>query len=563
MGLIRQFAAAAPYKVFFSVLLGILAGIFYSALIPLVISSIEPADPAFPELNRTLLLPGDIEVSDPKMAMLYLFACIVVLLTRSLSEIMLLQVGARVARNFRMSFYQRISATSVVALEKAGSARLIGAVNLDVPRIVLGARLIPAIFVNSVTLIGMLGFLLYLNASVFKLVVLSVVAGILVYQLPMIFGRRLFEKNRELNDQLQESIKGLIYGAKELKLDQHKSTFYHNLLLKAQEEKLLRTESVGHAVTRATVSLGDLLSFFVIGVVSFIALNHYTIASHELVSIVMALLYITTPIAIVLNSIPGLTVAGVSYRKLHRLLGELPTEGCDTTIVPVAEWQTLQFVSVCYRYPSYGEEAGFAVGPIDLEIHRGEITFIVGGNGSGKSTLSKLITLHYQATTGDIVFGNQKVAAQQLNSFRHEISAIFSNYYLFDRLLSDLTREKEQKLQQYLVDLKLAHLVKVTDGKFSTTALSDGQRKRLALVVAYLDDKNLYLFDEWAADQDPEFKEIFYRQILPDLKASGKAVVVISHDDKYFPLADQLLKMDGGRLISIRRDKSVALASCQ
>lgn len=561
MGLIRQFAAAAPFTVFCSIVMGILAGVFYSALIPLVISSITPSDPAFPEINTTLMLPGNIEVSEPKMAMLYLLACLVVLLTRSMSEILLLQVGARVARNFRITFYQRISETSVVALEKAGSARLIGAVNLDVPRIVLGARLIPAIFVNSVTLIGMLGFLLYLNADVFQLVILSVLAGIVVYQLPMIFGRRLFEKNRELNDELQESIKGLIYGAKELKLDQHKAAFYRKFLLEAQEDKLLKTESVGHAVTRATVSLGDLLSFFVIGVVSFVALNHYTIASQDLVSIVMALLYITTPIAIVLNSIPGLTVAGVSYRKLHRLLGELPAEGAVSATEPWVDWQTLRFSGVCYHYPAQGNEAGFAIGPIDLVIQRGEITFIVGGNGSGKSTLSKLITLHYQATAGDIWLGEQRVTLAQLNNARQEISAIYSNYYLFDRLLIDLTHEKEQQLQLYLTELKLAHLVVIRDGKFSTTALSDGQRKRLALVVAYLDDKPLYLFDEWAADQDPEFKEIFYLRILPDLKAAGKAVVVISHDDKYFPLADQLLKMNEGHLVTIRREKPVILAS--
>jgi putative ATP-binding cassette transporter len=69
------------------------------------------------------------------------------------------------------------------------------------------------------------------------------------------------------------------------------------------------------------------------------------------------------------------------------------------------------------------------------------------------------------------------------------------------------------------------------------------------LLVSILDDKELYLFDEWAADQDPIFKDFFYHEFLPLLKDKGKAVVVISHDDRYFSLADRLLVMENGRLI--------------
>jgi putative ATP-binding cassette transporter len=92
--------------------------------------------------------------------------------------------------------------------------------------------------------------------------------------------------------------------------------------------------------------------------------------------------------------------------------------------------------------------------------------------------------------------------------------------------------------------------VKVVDGAFSNRALSTGQRKRLALVVAYLEDRPFYLFDEWAADQDPSFKAVFYEQLLPELRARGKAVIVITHDDRYFDLADRLLKLDNGQIVS-------------
>jgi putative pyoverdin transport system ATP-binding/permease protein len=97
--------------------------------------------------------------------------------------------------------------------------------------------------------------------------------------------------------------------------------------------------------------------------------------------------------------------------------------------------------------------------------------------------------------------------------------------------------------------LQLSHKVQVKDGSLSTTELSQGQRKRLALLTAYLDDRPIYLFDEWVADQDPFFREVFYQQILPELKKRDKAVLVISHDDRYFHLCDRLIKLDYGQIV--------------
>ena len=94
------------------------------------------------------------------------------------------------------------------------------------------------------------------------------------------------------------------------------------------------------------------------------------------------------------------------------------------------------------------------------------------------------------------------------------------------------------------------------NGRFSTLALSDGQRRRLALLVTLLEDKSLYLFDEWAADQDPTFKSIFYYDILSRLKDQGKVIVVISHDEKYFDAADKLIEIEEGKVRCVRNMNS-------
>ncbi|WP_440055075.1 cyclic peptide export ABC transporter [Pseudoalteromonas sp. T1lg65] len=555
MGLLRLFSNAAPNHVYFSMLMGVFAGISYSALIPLVMASITPADPLFPQqadIKQTFL---GFEVSNYPMAGVYLTVCLLILLTRSLSEILLLHVGAKVASKIRVNFYERISKAPLSAVEQIGSAKLIAAINLDVPRIVMGARLIPAMFVNIITLFGMLGFLLYLNPDVFKLVLMSIAAGVVIYQLPMMLGRKIFERNREINDTLQESIRGLIYGSKELKLDKAKQQRYYEQVLLEHEQRLVRSESFGYTVTRSTVSLGDLLCFFVIGSITFIAVNYYSIGKDELVGVVMALLYITTPIAIVLNSIPSLTIASVSHRKVHKLLKGMPQEDAKDEVHAITPWSTMKLDSVKYHYDTGNGEKGFAIGPINLEIKRGEVMFIIGGNGSGKSTLSKLITQHYLPSSGQVLFDNERVSAENITSYRNEIYSIYSSFYLFDQLLIDIDQQTEALINQYLKDFRLDQKVSIQNGHFSTTQLSDGQRKRLALLVGFLDNKGLYLFDEWAADQDPDFKHIFYTKILPELKAKNKAVVVISHDDRYFYCADKVVKMNSGELHHLTKEE--------
>ena len=73
------------------------------------------------------------------------------------------------------------------------------------------------------------------------------------------------------------------------------------------------------------------------------------------------------------------------------------------------------------------------------------------------------------------------------------------------------------------------------------------------MIVALLEDRPLYVFDEWAADQDPEFRRYFYEELIPALKRQGKAVLAVSHDDRYFHCADRVVTMDYGKIRSIQR----------
>ncbi|HEV2735919.1 MAG TPA: ATP-binding cassette domain-containing protein, partial [Longimicrobiaceae bacterium] len=190
----------------------------------------------------------------------------------------------------------------------------------------------------------------------------------------------------------------------------------------------------------------------------------------------------------------------------------------------------------------------FTLGAIDLRVWQGETLFLVGGNGSGKTTLAKLLLGLYAPEEGELRFGGRPVTDADRADYVHQFAAVFSDFYLFESLLGMESPELDALASRYLSKLHLEHKVRVEGGKLSTTALSQGQRKRLALLTAYLEDRPIYLFDEWAADQDPVFKEVFYLELLPELKARGKTVIVISHDDHYYGVADRIIKLDYGRI---------------
>ena len=549
MKLLGTFTDKAPNKVFVSVLLGALAGIAYTLIIPLVLSVLAPTSGEFSTVGSETITALGWQVSNWKFALAFALVCVLILVARTASQVILMRVSMDVTTDLRASMYRRIANAPIADLERVGLPRLVASITSDVPVIVAGARLLPDLLTNGVTLVGMLGFLLYLSPAVFWFVMGCILVGALSYQLPMLIARKHLFRARRYMDDLHESIRGLVHGAKELKLNRDKREDYFRQALDQSETDVRVAGKTGFTVMRVAQNYGDMIAFFVIGAVAFIFVNYHTISRQELNGVIMVLLYITGPVSILLNFVPQLATARIAIRKVNDLFNQIPHEDVVADAPTRRDWQSMRFADVTYRYADRNGDTGFEVGPLNLEIRKGEICFIVGGNGSGKSTLSKMITLHYHPSAGHIQFDGVTVDRSNIAGYRRGISAIYSDYWLFDRVFGVEGRDVKAEVDGYLEALGLAHKVTFKDGRFSTVALSDGQKRRLALVAAWLDDAELYLFDEWAADQDPQFKKVFYNQILPELKRRGKAVVAISHDDRYFHVADRLIEMNQGQLL--------------
>ncbi|HEY9284927.1 MAG TPA: cyclic peptide export ABC transporter [Pyrinomonadaceae bacterium] len=482
--------------------------------------------------------------------------CLVIAATRFVSGALLVRLMQRAVYDLRMSLSRQIIAAPLRLLEHLGAHKLLVTLVNDVPRISDAIIALPLLFMNIAIVVGCLVYLGVLSWGLLLGVIFFMILGILTHQLPVMKATQHFGRARDAMDTLIKHLRALLNGVKELKLHRRRRETFLTKLLEPTALSMHRENVVGETIWAAAGSWGQILFFVAIGLVIFAAPRLSALGGETLTGYTLTILFMTGPLDFVLNTLPRLTQADVAMKKIEALSVSLAghTMSNEATAQTDAkpEWRLLEIDNVTHSYDRDGQE-DFTLGPINLSFRPGEIVFIAGGNGSGKTTLAKLLTGLYVPESGEIRIDGEPVTNENRDYYRQFFSVVYSDFFLFEELLGLAQQDLDAKAQQYLVQLQLDHKVTVTGGTLSTLDLSQGQRKRLALLTAYLEDRHIYVFDEWAADQDPQFRELFYLQLLPGLKARGKTVLVISHDDRYYYLADRMIKLDYGRQESDER----------
>lgn len=470
-----------------------------------------------------------------------------------LVRIRLLKLTNELVYNKRVNLINRILNASYEKIEQLENGKIHASLNNDTETLSNFANIIITAVTSMVTLICCFVYLGIIN---FYGLLISILVIFIATGLYFLMGRhanKLWEETRDIQNIFFKFINSLIGGLKELKMHRRKKSEFRYDMQKSCEE--YRDKRIKGDLGFANVFvIGELLFTLVIGVVAFVfPVLFKDIQTSLLRNYIFIFLYMTGPVHGVLNSIPQIINVKISYKRLNELIKEI-----DSNNLPEAgnnvNWNNslgnqfeLELNNVEYSYKNSKNEV-FKVGPISCFFKSGEITFITGGNGSGKSTLAKLMSGLYKPDKGEIKLNNGKVDFEDLCQ---NYSTVFSDYFLFEKLYGIDHKGKTEQITELLKILCIDNKLSIDNGVFSTIKLSSGQRKRLALMVSYLEDRKIYLFDEWAADQDPEFRRYFYEQLLKELKASGKCIIAITHDDRYFNIADKVLKMENGEIIGI------------
>ncbi len=487
----------------------------------------------------------------PTTIVAFITIAVTALIAGIASQLLLIRLAQQAIYNLRLTLGHQILAAELAELDRTGAAKLMATLTDDVQALATAVWILPFVCIDFAMVAGGLAYILWLSWQVLLFVVVLILLFLGVYKKILRSAKRELKQSRDQQDDLFRHFRAITDGTKELKLNYRRRQAFLTGDLQGTAAKYRQHQAAGLSWFSLIDNFGKFAFFFSFGVLLFVLPHFFKIESATLSGYLLTFIFITKPLESLIARLPNLSQAGIALEKIESLNLSLADRAEHLTPpAPInPQWQSLQLQHVHHTYPSDRDaDSVFTLGPITLEFQPGEIIFIVGGNGSGKSTLAKILTGLYPPENGKILLDGEPIEDHNRESYRQYFAAIFAEFFLFDRLLGLDTATLTPKIQAHLQALKIDHKVQLEGDRFSTTALSTGQRKRLALVTAWLEDRPIYLFDEWAADQDPTFRQRFYTEFLPDLRSRGKTVFVISHDDHYFHVADRIIKLEYGQL---------------
>ncbi|MBN3144506.1 multidrug ABC transporter permease/ATP-binding protein [Pectobacterium brasiliense] len=466
------------------------------------------------------------------------------------SQLALTTLGHHFVYRLRGQFIKRILDTNIARIEQIGSAQLLASLSSDIRNITIAFVRLPELIQGIVLTIGSAAYLAWLSPKM--LVVTSVWIAITLWGGFMLVSRVYshLTQVREAEDRLQKDYETVINGRKELTLNRERAQKLYEDIYQANAQDYRQNVIRADTFHLSAVNWSNIMMLGVIGAVFFMANNLGWADTNVAATYSLTLLFLRTPMLQAVGALPTLLSAQVAFNKLKRFDLADYQEPFSAAVAP-ADWHTLELRDVVFRY----DDSGFEVGPINLVIKRGELVFLIGGNGSGKSTLAMLLTGLYTPVSGSLLLDNRPVTAETREDYQKLFSAIFTDFHLFGQMMGPHGTEPDTALVDSWLDrLNMRHKLTLEKHQVMNLQLSQGQRKRVALLLAVAEQRDILLLDEWAADQDPQFRRVFYLELLPQLRALGKTIVAISHDDHYFEHADRLLEMHQGTLSELTGD---------
>ncbi|HET8579553.1 MAG TPA: cyclic peptide export ABC transporter, partial [Nitrospiraceae bacterium] len=462
------------------------------------------------------------------LALMFVSLAFVKIATNGLAQLLLVYFAQDTILDLGLKLCTQVTKTPFRMLEKKGPSYILVTLMDDVSALAWALQCVPSLTINGAVLVGCAAYLAWLSWTVFLGVVGLIAVGVLTYK---VLHDRAFEviyAARESRTALFRHFRSLTEGIKEL------------MMHRGRREAFLADDVVHTALALRHLNLiatkrymivdgwTQLLFYGLIGAVLLVFPQLLTFPAESVTGYVFAMLYMMNPMWAMIGTLPTLIRGQVALQKIEELGLSLESlGGAKEADVVTLENASLELEGAVFSYASDAPgNNGFVLGPIDFHLSPGDLVFIVGGNGSGKSTFVKLLVGLYRQGSGEIRLGGMPITDSNRDWYRQHFSVVFSDFYLFAKLLGLDKTSLDARAQMYLRWLAIDQKVLVTEQRLSTTELSQGQRRRLALLTAYLEDRPFYVFDEWAADQDPQYKEIFYTELLPELRARGKGVAV-------------------------------------
>lgn len=480
--------------------------------------------------------------------MLYFVAFLIFVLGIRYSLTRTTAIMENIIKKVRLRITDKLRQSDLLFLENIGNAEIYTRITQDTNLISQSAAVVIKAAQSIIMLVFCILYIAWLSKLAFVITVIFIGIGISVFMVHRKITIGLLQETTVKESRFFEMLNTSLDGFKELKVNQKRNdAFFSDIKAVADDAEDIKIQTGLRFIIGILFS--EVCFYMLIASIVFLLPRMGVEYSAILIRLVTAILFIMGPLDLIVSAIPIFTRSNVAVNNLYELeekIDKATRDGSGTTPFARERFSTIEFENVLFQYTDANGHALFTVGPVNLTIRQGEILFVIGGNGSGKSTFLKLLTGLYYPVSGRIRLDGQEVNQANYQTFRELFSIIFTDFHLFDKLYG-LDMVDTEKVAALLSVMKLDKKTTFKDGAFSNIHLSTGQRKRLAMVVALLFDSEIFVFDEWAADQDPDFRKYYYNVLLQELKKRGKTVIAVSHDDRYFDTADRVMKMDYGQ----------------
>lgn len=495
-----------------------------------------------------------------RLFVLYAFAFLLMICSERYSQTVTIAAVEKALQKIRLRITRKVCQADLRFVEESAGVSAFSPLLQGVNNISEAVREVIQVVRESLLLVVACLYILWLSPPTFVAVVIflmvSIPIGIYYYQKT----DDEMEIMEEREERFFERFEAILAGFKELKVNQkERDALFAHVEKLSQDARDLRISANNYLMNEDLLS--HVTMYLLIAVAVLVMPQMMPEATGNVHKITAAILFLLGPAGLLVSALPGLSKSAHIISNLYKLENQLDTVNRKNAAIEnqtqkqYKRFERISLTQIEFTYQDKNNKALFRAGPFNLEIHSGELLFIVGNNGTGKSTFLKLLTGLYLPDHGSLFLDGHRITPQDYASYRSLFSLVFTDFYLFDRLYG-LVDIPDAEVNSWIEKMELQHKTAYKNGFFTNTDLSTGQRKRLAFISAILKKRPICIFDELAADQDPTFRHRFYADILPELQADGRTIIAVTHDENYFRYCDRLIRLENGGILS---DSSFAL----
>jgi ATP-binding cassette, subfamily B, bacterial MsbA len=545
-------------------------GIVLAAITTLVGALTEPMIPA---LLKTLLDrgfgKGDLDLWKVPVALLALFG--VRGLAGFIAQYALSYTASLGLLNLRRAMFNRLNDAQMTLFAQQSASKLSNTLVYEVQTgstMLVNAML--GLTKDSLTLMALLGYLLYLNWKLTLIVLFLFPALVVVMR---VLSRRLYKLTRSS----QQATDELAYVVEENALA-HRMVRLHG----AQERQGARFDKLSVGLRRlalkstiaqaAMTPLTQMLAALALSAVIAVALwqsSRSGVTVGNFVAFVTAMLMLIAPIRHLAEIAGPITRGLAALERGLELIEDIPPQASGTHTADHVKG-ALSLRDVWVRYPSPGDngdkpaepnnEHRVALRGINLEVKPGEVLALVGPSGSGKTTLANLLPRFVEVASGEVLLDGVSLTDWLLPSLRQQFAMVSQEVIMFnDTLAANVAlgagdgEVDEDRIRAALASANLQDLLeRLPLGIHSTVGhnaaeLSGGQRQRLAIARAIYKNAPILILDEATSALDNESERLVQDALSHLMK--GRTTLVIAHRLTTIEHADRVVVLADGQIL--------------